>query len=254
MAWDPGHYLTFGGERLRPGFDLMARIGAVPPGAIYDLGCGTGAAAALAERFPDHAVIGLDTSPEMLAKAAETGGRVVWQQGDIADWTPPEPAALIFSNAALQWVPDHDRLFPHLITCLAPSGVLAVQMPRNFDAPSHRHMRRIAQDGPWRDRLHPFLREDPVAAPTAFYRRLAPLGVSGIDLWETEYVHVLNGANPVREWTSSTGLRPLLECLSADERAAYLGEYDEALAAAYPQEPDGRTLFGFRRLFMIVRR
>lgn len=262
MAWDPEQYLKFSGERLRPGLDLLARIGDLPPGPLYDLGCGTGFhARAIAARWPDRAVTGVDRSPEMLAEAEAAGPSAIrWVADDIATWSAPAPAALIYSNATLQWLDRHALLFPHLMAQLAPGGVLAVQMPRNFDSPSHVLMRAVAADGPWAARLAlssddqaTVLRPDPVAPPAAYYDLLAPLAKGGIDLWETEYLHILEGDDPVLEWVRGTALRPLLDALLPDERELYLRAYAARLREAYPRRPDGRTLFPFRRLFMIAR-
>jgi trans-aconitate 2-methyltransferase len=258
MAWDPALYLKFADERLRPGFDLLARIGELPPGPIVELGCGTGVhTRAIAERWPERAVTGLDSSAEMLAKASAGASRITWVEADIATWKPAEKPALIFTNATLQWLDRHAELFPRLLRCLTPGGVLAVQMPRNFGAPSHVLMRETAGEAPWADRLAPLLRHDPVAAPEIYYDLLAPLAGGGIDLWETEYLHILSGPaeaeSPVLTWTRSTALRPLLEPLSAAEKADYTARYDARLKRVYPRHADGKTLFPFRRLFLVAR-
>jgi trans-aconitate 2-methyltransferase len=265
MAWDPEHYLKFGDERLRPGFELLARIGTLPPGPIYELGCGTGShARAIAARWPERTLTAIDRSPEMLTKAASESATapILWVEADIAGWSTPEPAALIFSNATLHWLGDHERLFPHLFAQLVPGGTLAVQMPRNFDAPSHALMRETAASGPWAPRLAPLfgdagisvLRAEPVAAPEWFYDRLASLAPGGIDLWETQYVHVLDGADPVLDWIGATALHPVLEALAGAEREAFTAAFGAKLRRAYPRRADGRTLLPFRRLFMVVRR
>jgi trans-aconitate 2-methyltransferase len=254
MAWDPGQYLKFADERLRPGYELLARVGDLPPGPLYDLGCGTGAhARAIAARWPDRTLTGIDGSPEMLRQAAATPSTIRWVHADLARWSAPERAALIFSNATLQWLDDHDRFFPHLQQQLVPGGVLAVQMPRNFAAPSHVLMRETALAGPWADRLVSLLRPDPVAPPESYYDRLAPHAAGGIDLWETEYIHVLEGEDAVLEWVRGTALRPLLQALDAGEQAAFTAAYAAKLRRAYPRRADGKTLFPFRRLFMLAR-
>lgn len=177
MAWDPATYLRFSDERLRPGFDLLARVGDLPPGPLAEFGCGTGVhARAIAERWPGRAFTAIDSSPEMLKQASATPSSIRWEQADLRSWAPPEKVALVFSNAVLQWVDEHETLFPRLMGLLAPGGVLAVQMPRNFDAPSHVLMREAAQAGSWAATLKPLLRPDPVAAPEVTYDRLAPLG------------------------------------------------------------------------------
>ncbi len=258
MGWDPAQYLKFADQRLRPGFDLLARIGDLVDGPICELGCGTGAhTRAIAGRWPGRRVIGIDGSAEMLAKAAATPAPIEWIEADIRDWSTADQPALIFSNATLQWLDEHSRLFPRLMRQLAPGGVLAVQMPRNFDAPSHVLMRTTAADGPWAERLRPLLRPDPVAAPEVYYDLLAPLAAGGLDLWQTEYLHLLRGEgseSPVLAWVRGTALRPLLDPLTASERSEFARRFDAALKDAYPPRPDGTVLFPFRRLFLVARR
>ncbi len=260
MAWDPTLYLKFGDERLRPGFELLARIGELPEGALYELGCGTGVhARAIAGRWPERSLTAIDRSREMLAEAAAEPARILWVEADIAQWSAPEKAALIFSNATLQWLGGHDRLFPHLMRQLVPGGVLAVQMPRNFDQPSHVLMRETAAAGPWAASLTSVvggatvLREEPVMAPERYYDLLTPFASGGLDLWETEYLHVLEGDDPVLDWVRGTALRPVTDALAAEARAAFLSAYGAKLKAAYPRRSNGKTLLRFRRLFLVAR-
>jgi trans-aconitate 2-methyltransferase len=262
-AWNPAQYLKFGGERLRPGYELLARVSELPPGAIYDLGCGSGDhARAIAERWPDRRVVALDHSADMLKKARATPAPVnlAWAEADIGDWSPREPAALIFSNATLHWLPDHASLFPRLMRALAPGGTLAVQMPGNFRAPSHALIRDLALTPRFADRLAPLtepggsLRDDLVAAPDFYYDSLAPLATGGVDLWETTYLTALRGERPVLEWIKGSILRPALERLDPAERLVFEDALAERLAAAYPPRADGVTLFPFRRLFMVAQR
>jgi trans-aconitate 2-methyltransferase len=268
MAWDPAQYLKFSDERLRPGFDLLAQVGLLPPGALYELGCGTGVhARAIHARWPDRVLTAIDRSREMLAQASAEPAPIVWREDDIGTWSAPEKAALVYSNATLQWLEHHDRLFPRLMGQVAPGGVLAVQMPRNFDQPSHLLMRELALEGPWADALAPLvgasdgdggnsraslLRRDPVAPPGDYYDLLAPLARS-LNLWETEYLHVLEGDDPILEWVRGTALRPVLEALHGAERDAFLAAYAAQLRQAYPRRADGKTLFPFRRLFIVAR-
>jgi len=254
MPWDPAQYLKFSDERLRPGFDLLARVGDLPPGLLAELGCGTGVhARAIAERWPDRLFLAVDSSAEMLAKAAAEPSRIRWVEADLQHWSPPEPAALVFSNAVLQWIDDHGRLFPRMMGMLAPRGVLAVQMPRNFDQASHVLMRETAGDGPWAPTLKPLLRRDPVAPPGTYYDLLTPLARGGLDIWEVEYLHVLEGEDAVLNWVRGTALRPLVAALSAAEAAGFERVYAEKLRRAYPRRGDGKTLFPFRRLFIVAR-
>jgi len=252
-SWDPNQYLRFADHRLRPAVDLLARIPLAAPGLVFDLGCGPGTVTRLlAERWPDAEVVGVDSSAAMLAKAREEAPGVAFVEGDIRTWSPPRPPHLLFSNATLQWLDDHDALLPRLLRQLAPDGVLAVQMPRNHEALSHLSMRAAAADGPWRTRLSGVRPIRPVRSPDAYYRILAPLARQ-VDIWETDYLHVLDGDNPVVEWTKGTGLRPYLDALDPPDRDAFLAAYSARVAAAYPKQTDGRTLLPFRRIFLVAR-
>lgn len=251
-TWDPGQYLKFAGPRLRPALDLLARIQLETPAVVFDLGCGAGnVTRALTARWPGAAVTGVDGSPEMLARAREHEDAITWVEAAIEDWTPPAPADLIFSNAALHWLDDHRALFPRLAAGLAPGGVLAVQMPRNYREPTHVALDEVARNGPWAARLGAHLRPQPVAAPEAYYDMLAPV-VATVDIWESIYVQALEGDNPVVEWVKGSALKPLLDLLDEGQRAAFLAAYSARIAAAYPRRADGVTLLPFRRLFMVA--
>ena len=262
-SWDPGQYLKFTDHRLRPALDLMAQIALEAPRSIYDLGCGPGnITRLLAERWPNAAVIGIDSSADMLAKARTEAPRakarietakVAFELADIAHWSPPAPADLIFTNATLHWLDDHAALLPRLAGQLAPGGVLAIQMPDNRQSPSHLLMDEAAAAGPWHTKLS---RLRPVygsmQSADAYYRILAPV-TRQIDIWETTYLHVLEGDNPVVEWMKGTALRPYLDALAEPERTAFLAAYATRIAAAYPKQPDGRTLLPFKRIFIVAR-
>lgn len=253
MAWDPRQYDLFQAARTRPGHDLMAALPPLRPARIVDLGCGSGRLTVeLAERHPGALVVGLDSAPGMLAQAAHADGRISWQLGDIGGWNPSDPVDLIFSNAALHWLDDHATLFPRLVARLAPGGVLAVQMPvADREAPFRALLHRLAAEGPWAPRLAGRLRPEAVHPPVAYQRWLAPLAAR-VDIWTTEYLHVLDGPDPVLEWTRATALLPVLDALDGAEREAFLAAYAEGLRALYPPEADGRTLFPFRRLFIVA--
>ena len=252
-SWDPAQYARFADDRTRPAHDLIDRIPLDRPRTLWDLGCGTGEITQrLALRWPEARVIGLDSSPAMLDRARGLGTGIEWRQGAIEDWSPEEAPELVFSNAALQWVEDHETLLPRLLRSLAAGGALAVQMPRNFEAPSHRLMREAAEAGPWRSRLARKLRPTPVLTPAAYFDLLAP-HARRLDVWETDYLHVLEGDQPVVDWVKGTGLRPLIDALGpGHERDAFLADYSRRIALAYPRRPDGRTLFPFRRLFLVA--
>lgn len=253
MAWDPRLYSAFAAPRLRPALDLLARVDLDAPARVVDLGCGTGnVTRLLVERWPAAAVIGIDSSAEMLAAAAEQPATVTWEQAEIAGWRAAWPVDLLFSNAALHWLGGHERLFPRLAAMVAPGGVLAVQMPHNHYAASHQVMAEAAAAGPWAERLAPLAGRFPVGAADFYYDLLAPLAAS-LDIWETEYLHVLDGEDPVLRWTMGTALRPLLAALDEPWRAGFLEEYRRRIAQAYPRRADGTTLFAFRRLFLVAR-
>ncbi|MFD8266441.1 trans-aconitate 2-methyltransferase [Streptomyces althioticus] len=262
-VWAPAQYLRHAGHRTRPFTDLLARVPGLPgaPPRIADLGCGAGnVTALLTERWPAARVTGYDNSPEMLGKARADhegptggGGRLDFAHADAATWTPGERYDLIVSNATLQWVPGHVERFGAWIDGLAPGGVLALQVPGNFGAPSHTLMRDLAASPRWRDRLSGVLRhEDAVLPPEGYLDRLAALGCS-VDAWETTYVHLLTGEDPVLDWVKGTGLRPVLTALDDDPpaREEFLAAYRAALRRAYPATAHG-TPFRFRRVFAVA--
>jgi trans-aconitate 2-methyltransferase len=254
MAWDPNLYLAFGEERTRPARELLARIVFEQPSRIADLGCGPGnSTALLAARWPDAALEGVDNSAEMLAGARAAHPAIVWTQADLAAWNPQQPYDVMFSNAALQWLPDHPALLPGLLQHVAHGGVFAFQVPRNFEDPCHTLMREVAQGGPWRDRLAGVRDWWNVLAPEAYVDILEP-HAAAIDIWETRYVQMLDGEDAVYRWMSGTGLRPFANALAGEEREAFLAEYRRRVAIAYPRRASGVTLYPFRRLFCVLRR
>jgi trans-aconitate 2-methyltransferase len=250
--WNPRAYGLFQGLRLRPAIDLLAQIGRLPDGDVVDLGCGSGAVGpALSEWFKDRKLLGVDHSPAMRDAAAQTGVYAALEDTDIADWRAARAPALIFSNAALQWLPDHDVLMPRLAEMLAPGGTLAVQMPRQWGAPSHRFLRDIAASM-FPDHFDE-VQVSPVASSVYYWSLLAPYGT--VSVWETDYVQRLNpvgAGHPVREFTQSTVMRSIVEKLNAQEATQFCAAYDAALGAAYPLLPDGGALLSFRRLFFTL--
>lgn len=254
MKWDPGQYLAFADLRLRPALDLLMRIPTAAPSFVVDLGCGPGNLTPdLKARWPEARVVGVDSSAEMLAKARAAVPGAEFARADIGTWTPDARPDVIFSNAALHWLDGHHQLFPRLFGELAPGGTLAVQMPRNHGAPSHTEIVSTVAAGPWKDRLEPLLRPSPTHPPGVYYNLLAPLAAR-LDIWETEYLQVLEGRDPVKEFTKGSALKPFLDALKGEERAAFEEAYASRLRRAYPPQPDGRTLFPFRRLFLVATR
>jgi trans-aconitate 2-methyltransferase len=253
-AWQPAQYQRFADARLRPALELMERIALEAPAAIYDLGCGDGRTTdLLARRWPKAKVVGVDSSPRMLASARQAFPRHAFLEADLAHWSPGDPADLLFSNAALHWLDDHPGLFRRLIGLVRPGGWIAVQMPRNHDQPSHTAILEAAEAGPWREKLRPLLRPSPVFEPARYHSILAPQA-RHLDIWETVYFQLLEGENPVAEWVKGSALGPLLAALKADERTAFEAAYRALVAKAYPKAADGSTPFPFRRLFILAER
>lgn len=252
--WDPAQYLRFGDERSRPFFDLIARIGADHPGLVADLGCGPGQlTAALAERWPAAQVHGLDSDPEMIAAARKLAlpGRVSFAQGDLRDWQPDRPADVIVANAVLQWVPQHTEVLTRWTETLAPGGWLAVQVPGNLDQPIHAIVRELAGSARWRTRLAGVALNRQAGDPADYADLLLRAGCQ-VDAWETTYLHVLPGDDPVLQWARGTALRPVLAVLDPAEAAAFCEEYGALAAAAYPAARYG-TILPFRRVFAVAR-
>jgi len=254
-TWDPAQYERFKTYRDRPSLDLMVQIPTdLDPREIWDLGCGPGEQAALlARRHPGARTHGLDASAEMLAVARRRPEKVAWIEGDIAAFAPETPPDLIFTNAALQWLPDHAALFPALVSALAPGGVFACQVPITFNAPWHVQLRAAAADGPWAGKMAGVRDVQPVAPAADYHRWLAPL--ADLDIWSTTYLHVLEGDQPIVEWMKGTGLRPYLQRLDPGaETEAFLAAYRARVDRDFPKQEDGATLFPFPRLFIIARR
>lgn len=256
--WDPNQYLKFTDHRLRPALELLERVPLTAPHVIYDLGCGSGnVTRRIADQWPSASVYGLDNSTEMLAKASLEPSRINWLQADVRNWQPAEQPDLIYSNAMLQWIDGHAELFPRLMRFLAPGGCLAVQMPLSWGMPSHRLMRDVLAGGGvdgaaiGSDELRLAVGRKWVDDAEVYYDLLAPLSIH-LDIWETDYLQVLSGEEPVLEWVKSTGLRPILKGLNDSERAIFLAAYRQRLLATYPKRPNGSTLYPFRRLFVLA--
>lgn len=285
MRWDPAQYGRYADERGRPFADLLARVGARAPRRVVDLGCGTGTVTALlAARWPDALVEGVDSSPEMIARATSVPG-VAFGVGDVREWTMPADCDVLISNATLQWVAGHDALLRSWARALPPRGWLAFQVPGNFAAPSHALLRSLASSPRWAALLDGVLRHEDAVLPPASYAELLQSCGLAVDVWETTYLHVLSGADPVLEWMRGTGLRPVLAALAgvrsphpvptsgagfpspggeswsdgggsgtdaaASAADAFETEYRALLREAYPAGGHG-TLFPFRRVFAVA--
>lgn len=228
---------------------MIARIPDLDPELVYDLGCGSGElTSVLADRWPDAHVVGIDSSPEMLERAAGVNPGVDWQLGDIATWQPDSAVDLIYSNAALHWLDDHATLFPQLTSRLARRGVLAVQMPDNWKMPTHRIPAEVLDEGDWPEGARRALMRDRVSAP-GDYADWA--GTDRIDLWRTTYYQRLAGGDPVWDWVTGSVLRPVLAELDDDGRARFAEKCKRRYREAYPPSWNRVTTLPFSRLFLV---
>lgn len=252
--WDPAVYRRFGSERSRPFFDLVARVGADEPRAVVDLGCGPGElTATLAERWPQARVTGVDSSPEMIEKARGQATPVDFQLGDVRDWAPGPEVDVLVTNATLQWVPGHADLLTRWVRELPPGAWLAMQVPGNFGAPSHRLLREVARSEPFAAVTGDVVRDEPVDDAPSYATLLTGLGAT-VDAWETTYVHLLpeTGAeHPVLRWMEGTALRPIKAALEPVAFEQFRAALAERLAAAYPAR-NGFVAFPFRRVFVVA--
>ena len=256
-TWDSGQYLKFANERTQPSIDLAARITLDAPARIIDLGCGPGnSTAVLARRWPRAALTGLDSSPAMLAAAKKNYPTLTWVQSDIAAWaeTNPERFNLIFSNAALHWVPDHAMVLPRLFAGIAPKGALAFQMPHSLASPHQMCMRALPASPAWRTRF-PRLPAMWQVEPVEFYYDLFASRAAHVDLWLTDYIYVFDGPEGIVEWHRGAALRPFLELLPDEAtRAEFLRDYLAAITPHYPRQSNGKVLLPLRRLFVVAYR
>ena len=257
--WNPDAYLGFANDRVRPALKLISRIETAieNPASIVDLGCGPGnVTAILRKRWKDAAISGVDNSSAMLdrARAEYPDKNINWELENINDWVLDKRNGtfdIVFSNAALHWLGGHKDLFPQLMGRIATGGVLAVQMPNNFSAPSHKLILKTVVEGPWADELKPVVKNTPIAWPAAYKGWLHPFS-KNVEVWETHYIHHFDGDDPVLKWISSTALAPILSALKGVMRESFLAVYGRRLREAYPKDADGRTVYKMRRTFILA--
>lgn len=250
--WNPDVYLAFADHRGRPFYDLLTRVGAERPRRVVDLGCGPGnLTRTLVQRWPDAVVEAWDSSTEMVQAAREHG--IDAQVGDVRNWTPQPGTEVVLCNAVLQWVPEHPELLVRWAGWLDADSWIAMQVPGNFDAPSHAVVRELAGRAPWAELLHdiPFRVGKVVETPTGYADLLTSAGCT-VDAWETTYVHELTGPNPVLEWITGTALRPVRSRLDDSQWRQFRQELIPLLDKEYPARADGRTFFPFRRVFAVA--
>jgi trans-aconitate 2-methyltransferase len=255
VDWNPALYSRYEDERTRPARELLARVPLEQAREVVDLGCGPGnSTELLVARYPAARVVGIDNSESMLASARKRLPGVDFSFGDIASWRPQVAPDLIYANAALQWVTGHEALFPRLFSLLAPGGVLAVQMPDNLDEPTHRLMREVGAEQPWREPIGDATQLRAPRLPVAAYYDMLAQGAASVDAWHTIYQHRMDSAAAIVEWVRATGLKPFVDPLPAPLQASYLAEYERRVDAAYSVRADGRRLLSFPRLFIVAQR
>ncbi|CAN7286073.1 trans-aconitate 2-methyltransferase [Variovorax paradoxus] len=256
LDWNPALYRRYEDERTRPAQELLARVPLPEAARVVDLGCGPGnSTELLANRFPAAKVVGTDNSEAMLASARERLPQARFELSDIATWAPQDEAPnLIYANAALQWVPDHERLIPRLFAALAPGGVLAIQMPDNREEPTHRLMRAVAAEAPWAEPIGNADRLRTLLLPLGGYYDLLAPAAARVDVWHTIYQHPMADAAAIVEWVRGTGLKPFVDRLPADLQASYLAEYERRVDRAYPVRTDGKRLLAFPRMFIVAQK
>lgn len=255
LDWNPALYRRYEDERTRPAQELLARVPLPEASRVVDLGCGPGnSTELLVQRFPQAQALGTDNSEAMLASARERLPRARFELSDIATWAPHEAPDLIYANASLQWVPDHEKLIPRLFAALAPGGVLAIQMPDNREEPTHRLMRAVAAEAPWAGPIGDADRLRTLLLPLGGYYDLLAPAAAKVDVWHTIYQHPMADAAAIVEWVRGTGLKPFVDRLPPDLQASYLAEYQRRVDEAYPARTDGRRLLAFPRMFIVAQR
>jgi trans-aconitate 2-methyltransferase len=251
LMWDPAVYRRYGTERARPFLDLVARVGAQRPRAVVDLGCGPGElTVSLASRWPQARLTGIDSSPEMVEKASGLGQAANFRLLDVREWQPDDDVDVLVTNATLQWVPEHRDLLTRWARELPPGAWLAMQVPGNFDAPSHRAIRAAAA----RHDVAHLTREAPVDDPAGYAALMLAAGAT-VDAWETTYLHLLPDSgdeHPVLRWVEGTALRPVKAALDENAWRDFRADLAREIAAAYPAA-GGYVAFPFRRIFMVAR-
>jgi len=255
LDWNPALYRRYEDERTRPAQELLARVPLAGAARVFDLGCGPGnSTELLVHRFPGAQVVGTDNSEAMLVSARERLPQARFEFSDISTWRPETPPDLIYANAALQWVPDHEALIPRLFAALAPGGVLAIQMPDNRQEPTHRLMREVAAEAPWANAIGDADKIRTELLGIEGYYDLLAADAARVDVWRTAYQHPMASAAAIVEWVRGTGLKPFVDRLTPQLQSSYLAEYERRIDTAYPPRADGRRLLAFPRMFIVAER
>lgn len=251
--WNSKQYLKFKRERTQPSIDLAARIDLASPARVIDIGCGPGNSTAVVKnRFPDAEIIGVDYSENMLERARRDNPGIEFKQLDASkeDWKLNGRYDVVFSNACIQWVPDHEKLLPRMMGILNEGGKMAVQVPMNYDEPIHKIIGGISSSEKWRDKF-PNPRVFYTLTVEEYYDILSEIS-QDFALWVTTYHHRMKSHEDIIEWYKGTGLRPYLDVLGENDKAEFISEVFREIKKQYPVQKNGEIIFRFPRLFFIA--
>jgi trans-aconitate 2-methyltransferase len=253
--WDPQQYLQFEHERTQPSIDLVARIPFEDPKTIIDIGCGPGnSTQILRKRWPRADIVGLDNSEKMIERARTDHPGQKWVIGDASSLETDRKYDIVFSNAAIHWIPDHHLLIPRLFQIVKQDGILAIQVPANYESPLYKIILNVAGSSKWCaftsgcDELITYHKAE------YYYNQLVSL-TQDIAMWETTYYHILKSHQDLVAWYKSTAMKPILEKLPTDKNRK---EFEQTVLAEckkyYSPQSDGRILYPFKRLFFTARK
>ena len=251
FTWDSAQYVQFVNERTQPAIDLVSRIHANDPHKIVDIGCGPGnSTQVLAERFPYAAILGIDSSDEMIRTAKENYPSLHFRKCDarIELAELGNDFDIVFSNACIQWLPDHPSLFRNMMSLLKTGGVLAVQTPMNYEEPIHKIISAVTTSAVWKQKF-PDPRIFYNLTPGEYHDLLSGL-TDTFTLWQTTYFHRMKSHEAIMEWYRGTGLRPYLSMLSETDKAVFEKEIYEQVVSSYPVQKNGEIIFRFPRFFL----
>lgn len=252
-TWNPELYLKFEEERTQPSCDLVSRIKVANPAYIVDIGCGPGnSTRVLRERWKQARILGLDSSPEMIEKARHLHPDGEWILADAGTWQPDRQFDIVFSNATLQWIPNHETLIARLFNWVKEGGALAVQIPANTDSPLHQAVLKVSQNARWKNRMLGCESVLTYRDARFYYSQLSALS-HRFSIWRISYYHVLDSHKDLIDWYAGTGMKVYLERLNGEqEEREFKAQTLEECRAAYPEENDGKILYPFQRLFFVA--
>jgi len=250
--WNPDLYMQFSSERTQPSIDLIGKINQIEPKSIIDIGCGPGnSTQVLVNRWPKSQITGLDSSTAMIKKAKQDYPNQEWIVADALTYNPEIKYDIIFSNAVIQWIPNHEKLLTKFHENLTDNGIIAIQIPLFWDMPLGQIINNTAKDDRWKTKTESVSNLFTIHDYSFYFDQLSEL-FNSIEMWETHYMHILNSHIAILEMMRSTGLKPCLERLDDDsEKNKFEEEVLKKIRNAYPIQKNGKVLLPFKRLFFI---